>query len=358
LYDQGREAINRGDYEEAKKLFEEAKKAAQDKEIKKKIENSLNEVVEIINNKEADQLNGEGWNELNNGNYEAARDKFSQAYNKCAQDYENREMFRQNFQNAMGRILSVQGSDLMRNRNYRNAIEKYREANIYFECHNYHNQIAECYFAMGNESYENQDFEAAKEFYQKAIKECSLGYKNEAIFRNRLESVDNEIKNSNAEKLNAEGLKDFQAKKFKSAHAKFSQALQSCTSDYKNVSIFRNNMHYAKAEIYNSDAKRFQKSGQFDKAIKAHKDALATIPREKSDDIKRYKNDLADVYNEMGNDQLSKEEFNEAKKYFEMAINESSADNLLMARFEENLAKANNGIRNQYAEKLFNDGEL
>lgn len=331
--------------------------SSQDEADKEKYRSARDRVTDILNNIEAEKINEEGMNAYDRGEFNAAKDRFDEALRKCSSDYKNREIFRNNRNKVMGKIFNEEGKELFKNGNYLKAVEKYREAQRYQKDDQNSNSIAECYYELGIQFFNQKNHEKAKEFSQKAADECTSDHKNEKKFKFRVKNVFNDVKNQKAEAFYTAGNTEFNDQNFESAKSSFVKAYNECTTDYSNKKIFKDSADAADAAIYNQKAIKLHNEGKYHEAVEEHIKAQKTIPRDRVEALKKYKNDLANSYSEIGKKHLLSEKFDDAKKYFELAIGESSEDFEDFEAFASNLRKSEDCIRNKNAENLFNRGK-
>lgn len=170
-------------------MYEQAINSSQDEAAMESYRKAREDVINMLNNIEAEKINDEGLAAFNRGEFETAKEKFTQALGKCTSDYENRERFSTNWNKVMAKILNTEGKVLFNYGNYSDAIEKFSESQRYQYDDENCNYIAECYFELGIQFFNQNNMEKAKEFYQKATNTCTKGYCNEKKFQECLNCV-------------------------------------------------------------------------------------------------------------------------------------------------------------------------
>lgn len=349
--------MEKGEYEAAQELYKQAYESTKSESEKKKLEVILENVDKILNNKKAENMSDEGWDAYRNGNYEVAKDKFAAALNKSSEDYENRHKFLSYLNQVKGRIFFNEGVELFAEGNYEEAIEKFNDAVRHNDELEYHDKIADCFHEIGNEFYNSKNLEKAKEFFLKAIDECSENYSSAYRFKESLDRVASEIKNDEAEIFNKEGFEAWHENNLGKAMENFSKAFNHCTLKYKNRNTFLDNMKHVEAAILNRDANEFYNNGEFQKAVQKYREAIRIIPSSKVDDLNKYKNQLANSLNSIGCLHMEREDFEEAKTYFLSAIEESGKNNENLLQIKNNLEAVEVGMKNKRAEKFMNEGK-
>jgi tetratricopeptide (TPR) repeat protein len=135
---------------------------------------------------------------------------------------------------------------------------------------------------------------------------------------------------------------------FIAARDKFQAALDISPPEFK--AKFNLNLNKAKAEIYNQEGLRLSSQGDYTNAIQKFNEALNILPTTETTRKTAIKDNLANTHNLYG-ENLMKSNVHEALKQFNLAISNASSYNQNMRKFINNKAEAYNQIGHEHFKK-------
>lgn len=161
-------------------------------------------------------------------------------------------------------------------------------------------------------------------------------------------------KREEAVKLNTLGEEAFNQNHFDTAQKHFHDSIMLTDGNDPNLPKYRSNLERVKAAKLNKEGNILMLQGDYKGAIEKFKLALQVLAPHKSQfgyDEKTYRNNLANAYNTLGNVHFNRQEFEEAKKNYEQAVNARPTDKL--GDYQKNVSMVQSAIRNRDAE-IFN----
>lgn len=171
--------------------------------------------------------------------------------------------------------------------------------------------------------------------------------------------LERDRKRKGAQDLSMTAQQSFDRGDFDDSINNLENALKTTDKDDRNISTYRRNIVHAMAAKSNQEGKNLMLQGDAKGAVEKFKQALNTLSPQRIIffyDNQQYIDNLAEAYNKIGREHFEKQEFDEAKEFYQLAVNANSSDTIMANLYKKNLKTSISAVRNKDAEKLNSEG--
>jgi tetratricopeptide (TPR) repeat protein len=151
--------------------------------------------IKIFTNNIASSLNKIGLKYFENSEYDSARKKFQEAFDRATSDYSGLKTFQENRNYAKAATLNLEGNDFYNAKKYEEAVDKYKAAvEIIPESKadakkTFRNNLAGAYNQVGVIFYNRKSYSMAKTMFQQAYKISTADSKNLSLYKKNIENT-------------------------------------------------------------------------------------------------------------------------------------------------------------------------